>query len=450
MHRINSYKHSFSEVNSDNKEVIISDFGLAIPRICLPTEKVDLSKWPVIACDQFTSQPEYWQETFDSVGSAPSTLSLVLPELYLENPGHVPVNQRIKQINDAMQDYLKSGLLEEYPAGCVLVDRATPLHPSRKGLVIAVDLEQYDFTPGNKKLIRATEGTVIERIPPRQDIRRDATLELPHVQLLLDDPDKTVIEPLWQSFADNEPLYDVDLMQGGGHVRGWFIPSGHFALDASIKALGKLETLRGDGLLFAVGDGNHSLATAQAHWFEIRDYSDANHPARYALVELINIHDEGLEFEPIHRAVFGVDSRTFFESANQWISDQKEKLHSADSDFAVHKLPVINESKTSTLDLPVQKDRLVTASLQEMLDDLLTRWQKSGISARIDYIHGQDTVHELASKGAVGMILPDFSKNSFFSTIASNGILPRKTFSMGEAFEKRYYFECRRIKQAGV
>jgi hypothetical protein len=450
MDQISSYINNDFPADSESIEKIIPEFGLAIPKICLPTEKVNLSFWPVIACDQFTSQPEYWQETAGIVGSAPSTYALVLPELYLEDPADIPVRERISQINKSMKEYLASELLAEYPAGCILVDRSTPLHASRKGLVIAVDLEQYDFTPGNKKLIRATEGTVIERIPPRQEIRRDAELELPHVQLLIDDPDKTVIEPLFEEFSIHNPLYDVDLMQGGGHIRGWFIPAEHQILDKSIQALGSLGTFLRDGLMFAVGDGNHSLATAQAHWFEIRNSAEKNHPARFALVELINIHDSGLEFEPIHRALFDVDSRVFFAAAGQWINEQKIKLTAAEEKFSIHNLPVIAGGKTIHIELPVRADSLVAAALQEMLDQVIINWQNSGIKARIDYIHGIETVRNLAEQGAIGIILPEFSKNSFFATLEKCGILPRKTFSMGEAFEKRYYFECRRIKQAGA
>lgn len=425
---------------------VMQDLGLSIPRICLPNESVDQSVWPVIACDQYTSQPEYWLETEAIVAGRPSTLDLVLPELFLEESGKIPVDQRIRTINQTMAAYLQQEILIEQQPGCILVDRKTPLHNSRKGLVIAVDLEQYDYTPGNKKRIRATEGTVLERIPPRQAIRRHAALELPHVQLLIDDPGRTVIEPLWEAVSPVRPLYDLDLMQNGGHLRGWFVPQSSLELDRAFVALSCLETLSQDNLLFAVGDGNHSLATAQAHWHEIREQVDPEHPARYALVEIINIHDDGLAFEPIHRAVFGIETDSFMVAARRWIRTRRQGLSEAGQEMAsIHELPVLSDGNPDVLSLPLEEGRLVTAEVQMMLDELIESWQQQGRSVKIDYIHGQDAVQELAAKGAIGLLLPPFAKNQFFSTIARDGILPRKTFSMGESFEKRYYFECRKI-----
>ncbi len=430
-------------------EEVLNHLGLQFPELYLPAESLDLSVWPVVACDQFTSQPEYWQETEKIVGEDPSTLRLILPELYLDHPGNTPVDKRIKTVNDAMLKYLEDGIIVKQQPGCVLLDRSTPLHPSRLGLMIAVDLEQYDFTPGNKNLIRATEGTVLERIPPRQAIRRNASLELPHVQLLIDDPSRTVIEPLHSALSEQTPIYDTELMQGGGHVRGWFLPADSQLLSAAVNAMSRLATLKNDNLLFAVGDGNHSLATAQAHWHEIRNDVPADHPARYALVEIINIHDIGLEFEPIHRAVFGISADEFIKPVRTWLENHNTMAKASDK-YQEEILPVYVGNEHYQLTLAKASGALTAAIVQQMLDELASDWKRSNDSFRIDYIHGEDTVKDLAAKGAAGIVLPPFAKNSFFEAIIRDGILPRKTFSMGEAYEKRYYFECRKIRQDDI
>ena len=426
----------------------LNHLGLRLPELYLPAGDLNLAVWPVIACDQFTSQPAYWQETESIVGEAPSTLRLILPELYLDHPGDISVEDRIKTVNGAMQKYLDDGIIVKQQPGCVLLDRSTPLHPSRLGLVIAVDLEQYDFTPGNKKMIRATEGTVLERIPPRQAIRRNAPLELPHVQLLIDDPDRTVIEPIYAALSEHTPIYDTELMQGGGHIRGWFLPEDSKLLAAAINAMSQLTTLANDNLLFAVGDGNHSLATAQAHWHEIRSNVPADHPARYALVEIINIHDTGLEFEPIHRSVFGINTADFLKPVQVWL-EQHNTAVKASGQYTEEILPVYSDNELHQLTLAKAENALTAALVQQMLDELSEIWKKTS-GFRIDYIHGEETVKELAADGAAGIILPPFAKNSFFEAIIRDGILPRKTFSMGEAFEKRYYFECRKIRQDDI
>lgn len=430
---------------NNKTEADLGRLGLQLPELYLPADELDLSVWPVVACDQFTSQPEYWLETEKIVGDDPSTLRLILPELYLDHPGDTPVEDRIKTVNDAMQKYLDDGIIARQQPGCILLDRSTPLHSSRRGLVIAVDLEQYDFTPGNKNMIRATEGTVLERIPPRQAIRRNAPLELPHVLLLIDDPDRTVIEPLFEACSNEKSIYDTDLMQGGGHIRGWFLSADSALLANAVQAMSQLATLRNDNLLFAVGDGNHSLATAQAHWHEIKDQVSSDHPARYALVEIINIHDDGLEFEPIHRAVFGISTDNFLRPVQAWI-DRYNAASSAGQQ-EVENLPIFIGEEQHQLKLAKAAGTLTAAVVQQMLDELTADWKETGNSFRIDYIHGEDTVRDLASKGAAGIILPPFAKNSFFEAIIRDGILPRKTFSMGEAYEKRYYFECRKIRQ---
>ncbi len=428
--------------------------GIEIPTLYLPGPGVDLKRWAVVACDQFTSQPEYWQAAEQQVGVAPSTLRLVLPEIYLEHPGDTPVADRVARINETMATYLDQQTIIPLQPGCMLIDRKTSLHPSRKGLLLAIDLEHYDFQPGNRELTRATEGTVLDRIPPRQAIRQDALLELPHVQLLIDDPTHTVIEPLFAAVDQNEPLYATELMQDGGAVRGWAIPADSQALAAAIDALGQLASLHEFGLLFAVGDGNHSLATAKAHWNSLKATVAPDHPARFALVEVINIHDAGLDFEPIHRAIFNIEldlflshsQRFFAKTAAARSAAQSVPASGGDADSLVtHAVPVFGPGWSSELQVTLGAKELLVGAIQAMLDDLAVRHPET----RLDYIHGDDVVRELAEKGAVGLLLPALDKADFFGIIARDGILPRKTFSMGEAFEKRYYFESRRIRNPG-
>ena len=419
--------------------------GICIPSIVLPAPSVNLSRWAVIACDQYTAQPDYWKTVEQQVGPNPSSLHLVLPELYLEHPGDSPVATRIACINQNMQTYLDQEILIEQEPACMLVDRATPLHPSRKGLMLAIDLECYDYTPGNRQLIRATEGTVLERIPPRQAIRKDALLELPHIQLLMDDPGLTVIEPLYRALADgHEPAYHTTLMQGGGEVSGWFVTKQDPAMLAAIQALARLDSLLKHGLLFAVGDGNHSLATAKAHWHSIRSQAGPDHPARYALVEIINIHDQGIAFEPIHRVIFDVDPAVFMAEAKSWLQQHSRNRSRSEQDETCE-IPVCLPEQDTVLTIRQESSRLVTGTIQAMLDDLIGPG-KIFAQARLDYIHGDAVVRQLSRQGHVGLLLPALDKGRFFELIARDGVLPRKTFSMGESFEKRYYIECRKIR----
>jgi len=417
--------------------------GIEIPTLYLPAPGIDLGRWAIVACDQFTSQPDYWQAAESIVADAPSTLRLVLPEIYLESPGETPVADRVTLINQTMAAYLDQKTLVPLQPGCMLIDRQTKLHRSRKGLLLAIDLEHYDFKPGNRELTRATEGTVLDRIPPRQAIRQDALLELPHVQLLIDDPGRTVIEPLFAAVAQAEPLYATDLMLEGGSVRGWSIPAESEALGVAIDALGKLPSLRDYGLLFAVGDGNHSLATAKAHWNSLKGSVAPDHPARFALVEVINIHDQGLDFEPIHRAIFNVDFELFLSHAERYFAKLAAAKPEAGAQATVtHRVPVFGPGRSTDLLITLGAKDLLVGAVQAMLDNLVERHPE----ARLDYIHGDEVVCNLAAVGAVGLLLPALDKADFFGIIARDGILPRKTFSMGEAFEKRYYFESRRIR----
>ena len=433
------------------------DFGFHIPQIMLPKEGTDYSKWAVVACDQFTSQPEYWNETETIVGDAPSTLRLMLPEYYL---GSDDEEERIAGIRQNMDQYMTDGTLRTLEPGCILVRREAEGR-SRLGLVISVDLEAYDYTKGSQSLIRATEGTVIERIPPRLRIRRGAPLEMPHIMILIDDPDRTVIEPLEQ--LSLTCVYDTDLMQDGGHVTGHFIPEAE--LDGMKEALSRLMDQAvaryGEGhvIFQAMGDGNHSLATAKAAWEEIKkDLSPeeaAHHPARYALCEIENVHDEGIVFEPIHRVVFAADNLKGQDLMDQLVTilaeqngaasfvpdgaDPEDKIASDDG-FAVTAMYEGAEGSL-VIDGPCTS-KLAVGTLQNAIDVLVRDF-----GASVDYIHGEEAVRQLAGKdGNLGFLLPAMDKFQLFPAVAADGALPRKTFSMGEANEKRYYIESRSLK----
>ncbi len=430
--------------------------GIQIPDVLLPAAGVDPHSWAVIACDQFTSQPEYWQEVEKIVDGAPSTLRLILPEVYLGTDEEAQLTQKTQQ---AMRDYLAQNLLTTY-SGLVLVER-TIGGKTRRGLMIALDLEQYDFNKGSKSLIRATEGTIIERLPPRIKIREGAVLEVPHILVLLDDPQKTVIEPLLGQRSHLKPLYDFELMLGSGHLRGYGVDDPAVQQQV-IRALEKLADPQAfaqkygvssdEGvLLFAMGDGNHSLATAKAIWEKIKPTVGMDHPARYALVEVENLHDESLEFEPIHRVVFGVKEdiqaalKAYFGAGYHYEACQSmaEIVERVDHQSGPqHSFGVITANGMGVARVDQPKFNLPVGTLQDFLDG----WLKKGGAGKIDYVHGEDVVHNLGSQpGNVGLYLPAMAKGQLFKTVIVDGALPRKTFSMGEAKDKRFYMECRRI-----
>jgi hypothetical protein len=420
----------------------------------LPAREEDLSDWPVIACDQHTANPSYWSDVEKRTSGIPSAYHIVLPEIYLEQPGIVSVPHRIHIINQTMERYFKSGVLRNIGECMVLTERTTRSSGSRKGLVVAIDLETYDFTPGNNCLIRATEETVLERIPPRQKIRENALLETSHIMLVLNDPRQTVIEPLWEEASQGKLhlLYDLDLPEGGGHLRGFAVPKDSRYEKNILEALSKLDSLVNDHLLFAVGDGNHSLATAKSHWETIRTNSPENHPARYALVELVNIYDEALTFEPIHRVIFHVSLDDFIRFAPALMPDAgirvSEKM-SVDNaivmaetiDSSVLPVPVFHSDQAVVFTF-TSYNALLTADAVQTLIDL---YQTQNSFCRVDYIHGEDSVKRL-SKEHIGILLPPVKKEDFFKTVAKGIIFPRKTFSLGEAYEKRYYMECKLIR----
>lgn len=395
--------------------------GIRVPTILLPNDKVDMEKWSVVACDQFTSEPEYWQQVEDYVGELPSTLKITLPEVYLESDNK---SERIEKINKEMENYLTQGILQESFNGWVLIDRSFHGSKTRKGLIVALDLEKYDFHKGSKTLIRATEGTVESRIPPRLEIRKRALVELPHIMVLINDPEKTVIEPL---FKENlESVYDFELMMNGGHIKGWKVESEELIS----KVADSLEKLvSSDGFLFAMGDGNHSLATAKVHWENLKanltEEEKDNHPARFALVELVNVHDDGLEFEPIHRVLFDVD-RNDLES---YIVGEGGELE------------IVNNGEKRKMSIKNMGSNLVVGNLQILLDKYLEEHP----TVKIDYVHGVEAVEKLSNGNNVGFILEGMKKEDLFPTVEKDGALPRKTFSMGSANEKRYYLETRKI-----
>jgi len=371
-------------------------------------------KWSVVACDQFTSQPEYWEELNALVGSEPSTLRITLPEIYLGDREE----ERIAEINSTMEDYLARGLFTEYPDAMIYLERTLPDGSVRRGLVGAVDLEEYDFRPEKQALIRATEGTVLSRIPPRVKIRRGAALELPHVMVLIDDPGRTVIEPLAGSCA--RKVYDYPLSMGGGHLRGWLVEK-----PAQQRLLQNLAALAGEEehpLLFAVGDGNHSLATAKACYQE--NPTPLN---RYALVELVNLHDDALEFEPIYRVLFGVNP--------------EELAADMGSEFAGGDTPIALVSGAG--EQTFFTDGFALSRLQPFLDG----WLAAHPGAEIDYIHGEEVARRLGSgENCCALLYGAIRKDQLFDIIRTDGVLPRKSFSMGEAAGKRYYTEARKIR----
>ena len=405
----------------------------------------DMTKWAVVACDQFTSEPEYWEAVENQVGQAPSTLRLILPEANLKAPN---VDELIGRINASMEQYLADGVFETLTDSLIYIERQQSDGTIRHGLIGMVDLDDYDFTPGSGALIRATEATVTERIPPRARVRRNAPIELPHVMLLIDDPDKTVIEPLTAAADTMETLYDFDLMQDGGHIKGFKLSEAQ--VDAVAEALTGLCTdeaqmakynLSGAApLLFAVGDGNHSLATAKACFEEqkkgLTEAEWKKLPARFALVEVVNNHDDALQFEPIHRVLFNVNVEDFmaaFKTAYPDAYEGKGEGHVIEFVWAGH---------DTFFTVPHPAKQLAVATLQTFLDEYL-----KGKDIEIDYIHGDDVTRELGGKaGNMGFLLPAMGKEQLFKTVMADGVLPRKTFSMGHAQDKRYYIEARKIR----
>ncbi len=434
----------------------VAELGFQFPSILLPKSTIDLQKWAVIACDQFTSQPEYWDNVSTFVKDAPSTFHMILPELYL---GTDQEKERIISTKSAMKNYMEEGFFDNVQ-GSLLVKR-TIGGRTRHGLMLALDLNAYNFNKGSTTLIRATEGTIIERLPPRIRIREGASLELPHILVLIDDPRRTVIEPLVARSASLAQAYDFELMLSGGHLSGYKIED-PTTLEQIASALGKLASKDDFSqkydvapetpvLLFAIGDGNHSLATAKSIWDKIKGEVPAGHPARYAMIEIENIHDEGLEFEPIHRVLFamkeGFDSflSTFFDNRLEITQCKSEEEMAAivqRSDAKVHRIGIFSHDGMKIISIAEPDFNLPVGTLQACLD----AWLELKGAEKIDYVHGRQVVRDIGSlPGNMGFYLPGMAKNDLFKTVIKDGALPRKTFSMGEANEKRYYMECRKI-----
>lgn len=399
---------------------------------------IDMYKWSVIACDQYTSEPEYWNETENIVGDSPSTLRLTLPEIYLESDN---VEDKIDNIHSAMDEYLEKDIFDEYKNALVYVERIQRNGILRQGIVGKIDLEEYNYEKGSTSQVRATEATVIERIPPRVRIRKGASLELPHIMILIDDEKKNIIEPLSQICSDMKKLYDFKLMQNGGEIKGYLIPENiQKDIFDSLDLLGEYNHGLKDvsKLLYAMGDGNHSLATAKEYYESLKrenpDKDFSNHPARYALVEIVNLHSPALQFEAIHRIVTSTD-------IEKLLNDMKDFLEITEN-TAEQSFRYITRDKQETLFIGKPCSNLTVGSLQTFLD----KWLKEN-GGKIDYIHGADTLESLVLKnGGVGFILPDMDKSQLFPTVIKDGALPRKTFSMGHAEDKRFYIECRKIK----
>ena len=388
----------------------------------------DMTKWSVVACDQYTGEPGYWRDTEKIVGDAPSTLRLTLPEIYLEEPD---VSERIAEIDNNIESYLESGVFREYKNAMIYTRRIQSDGKLREGIVGAVDLEQYDYRRGSSSPIRATEATVAERIPPRLKIRENASCELPHIMILIDDPAKTVIEPLGGKSLSK--LYDFKLMQGGGSISGYLLDDN--AIDGVDNALYELS--KKSPMLFAMGDGNHSLATAKEHYEKLkRENSDkdmSNHPARYALCEIVNLHSPALEFEAIHRIVTGVNVGGLMDEMMAAL-DLRE-------DVSKQKIGIVVNGEVKDMYVHNPLSKLAVGSLQTFLDGYI-----AAHGGKIDYIHGADVLKNLAKgNDSVGFLLEPMQKSELFGAVIADGALPRKTFSMGHAADKRYYLEARKI-----
>ncbi len=407
----------------------MSKTGFSAANILLPAEG-NYETWAVVACDQFTSQPEYWERVKNNVGDKPSTFKIILPEAQLSD-GHT--EEHVAKINATMKEYLENGVFEEYPDAMIYLERVQSDGKIRKGLIGKIDLEEYDYSVGSTSLVRATEGTVLERIPPRQAVRRDAPVELPHVMLLIDDVNDSVIGPLK---ACDKILYDFELMEGGGHAKAWLLTD-----ELKANACAALEKLADEQpLLFAVGDGNHSLASAKALYEEEKAKfgpgSEKTLPSRYALVEIVNLYDTALEFEPIHRVLFDIDAPALMDAL------KAEYPGTFEGNGAGHVIQFAYDGAEGFITVPDPKAQLEVGTLQSFLDKYI---KENNI--KIDYVHGDEITIELGKKpGCMAFLLPAMSKGNLFKSVINDGALPRKTFSMGHAEDKRYYIEARKIK----
>ena len=448
-------------INTSLREVFQKELGMSISSVLLPKKGLDMTRWATVACDQYTSEPEYWRSVDAFVGEEPSTLRLIFPEAFLETETEEEKALRIERIRENMAGYINCNMFEELTDTVLLVERTFHSGFTRHGLIFAVDLERYDYNKGSQSLIRATEGTIIDRLPPRIRIRENAPLELPHIMILIDDAERTIIEPLVNKSASLPQAYDFELMKDSGNIKGWKV-SDEKDLKNVAEALQKLkdpdhfqdryQLKEAYGvLLFAVGDGNHSLATAKACWENLKKNlspeEQSNHPARFALVEMVNVHDRGLVFEPIHRILFNVDPHHLAEAFCSYYNSKGCKasvVKETDKPQAEgHIIPYTSSQGSGYLIVECPSFNLDVATLQSFLDFYLH--ENKGVG--IDYVHGEDITERLGRQpGNMGFFLAPMDKNELFRTVILDGALPRKTFSMGEASEKRFYLECRKIR----
>lgn len=409
-----------------------------MPATILLPKVEDMTKWSVVACDQFTSQPEYWERVEKYVGNEQSAYHLILPEA---NLGTEKEEEHLQKIHSTMEEYLEKEVFASYENSYIYIERTMQNGTIRRGLLGMVDLEAYEYTPGNEAPIRATEKTVAERIPPRMKVREDAAIELPHVLLLCDDEENLLLEPLSVAKQEMPQIYDFDLMENGGHITGYLVQGE--AVEAFAQRLEQFESnlpsryadLHNKPMTFAVGDGNHSLATAKACYEAMKTANPgkdlSKHPARYALVELENIYDDSQVFEPIHRIVTQTDAYELLDAL---------KSNCAAAEGFQITWVIGNERGTMMLDK--SKGELAVGIVQKFLDEYLENHE-----GEIDYIHGEADLEQLAAQpDAIGFLLPAMEKNQLFRGVIRDGVLPRKTFSMGHAVEKRYYLEARKIR----
>lgn len=397
------------------------------PHILLPEKGTDMTAYAVIACDQFTSQIEYWNDLRDMVGDKLSTFHMIYPEAYLENTNQ---EKYINQINANINKYLKDNRLVDIGESFVLVERVTDYGVRRLGLMISIDLEEYSYKRGVPCSIKASEATIVERIPPRLKIRKDAPIELPHTLVLFDDKDKTIVEPLYAKRNTLPCVYDFDLNQKGGHIRGYLIKD----TQSVINAFHNLYKKNNNGLMFIVGDGNHSLATAKAHWENVKatlsEEKQKTHPARYALVEANNIYDDGIIFEPIHRLLFNC--------SNEFI-DGLKNVCKGGSDVSY-----VYTKENGKIMLKTPKN---AAETYQIIQNYIDLYLSNHPETKIDFIHDESSLLDLANKnpGSVAIAMPTLGKGDIFEFVAKDMVLPRKSFSMGHASEKRYYLEAKKI-----
>lgn len=404
-----------------------------IPKILLPKKNIDYSKWSVIACDQHTSEEDYWNKVNLNTKGSLSTINLVLPEIYLKE-GEAKVKERVAKINSNMKEYIDNDIFNEVNS-FIFVKREMKKNLYHYGLMISVDLEEYDYSPKSNLPIRATEKTVPERLPVRIDIRLHAPLELPHILLLMDDRKDEIFNYLKKEINNMDKLYDFNLMENAGHIEGYKVNDSNKVKDMILNLLDP-KTLKekygsDSPILFAVGDGNHSLAAAKECWNKIKagltEEEKKTHPARFALCELQNIYDESLEFEPIHRVVMNAD-KSFIDYLLELKGPNKVLMEYQNNKYYIN----VSNSPADAI-----------FEIQNKIDSYL----KDHKNVEIDYIHDEDSLRKVAKEtNGIAIYMPTITKESLFNHVANEGVLPRKSFSMGSANTKRFYLEAKKIR----